>query len=289
MEIMRVKVYSSLIWLLFFLFSSEADAASNRVNLSLKNSPKRVNISDLSWNALSFPVTTKVKNGQVSVEVTLEGNYTGKSGRLFYLTSGSSKPIDISVSGSPDRSFSIQVLLQGEKTQIELTAVLPSGVYAKDKYELSFPNYLKEVEGSKGGWKLDLKGGRVLGAYFANKNGGFGTTFLSWNPRYGNSNWSLQANLGVAPLRNGSLYFLGFDYSLLAAVRAYRQFWVEASFGKQLWTDFQSHSPAVGSNLVYQLERKGPFFIDQLILGYSAYLLPDNLTSEIKVGVGIRF
>lgn len=285
----RLRAYSGIILLGLPLFQNIAYSNSDRVKLVLNNTPKKVNVSDLSWRSFSFPASVKTEGKKTIVEVQLDGNYYNKKGKLFYLEHGSSKPSNIILDENNERSFRIKVPLSGEVTRIELTAVFPSGKYQKDQFELIFPNYKKAIEGNKSGWNFELKPVRILGGYFKNQIGSFGTPVLSWNPRYGNSNVRFLGNFGFAPLRNGSLYYFEVEYGLGAAVRVFGRYWLEAMGGMQYWTDYKTHRPSFGSNVIYQFDPKPGFRIDQIVLGYSAYLAPDNLTSEIKFGLGFNF
>jgi hypothetical protein len=148
------------------------------------------------------------------------------------------------------------------------------------------PAYAETTEVAPEGKTLSLLEFRANG-YFAMQEGGGDTITgqISWNPTYSFGRVSVRGNLGVGLLK-GSFEdkFISINYQALAHVGVLGGFGVEAGGGMQTWMDNGGTHPIFSGNLVYDLKW---MVLNRVFAGYSYFLLPNNATQEIRLGIGI--
>ena len=113
---------------------------------------------------------------------------------------------------------------------------------------------------------------------------------FSWNPEFSLSRiLGVVGNLGVSQYKSPSSTFLVTEYQLLLSIFRQKSWSGEIGGGIQTWFDTSTSAPAVSSNIIWRpfawKERRFP---NRVYLGYTAFLLNNNFTNEIKVGVGFN-
>ncbi len=138
---------------------------------------------------------------------------------------------------------------------------------------------------------LDLTSFRVseIAALQANGANSFSGE-VSWNPTYFFSqSIFILANVGGSLFKGVSSDFVVTEYEVLAGITFLDNLEVEAGAGAQTWFDSNSTNPLLSTDLAWKLSQKQLGFIDRVFVGYSAWMLPGNLTHEIKLGIGVAF
>lgn len=121
------------------------------------------------------------------------------------------------------------------------------------------------------------------------EKGGYVFTVLSsWRPGYKiNKRFMLGANLAIFPLKGPRSYFLGIEYSAFAdvSVETFQFASLELNLGAQTW--LSKGTAFLGGLLInIHLDEKIVPLIDRAFIGYSALLIPKNLTNQIRIGIG---
>lgn len=124
-------------------------------------------------------------------------------------------------------------------------------------------------------------------------NGSVFSSFLNFTPRYAfDDKLYARLNLGFSIFKNRetvSSRFLVMDMALLGG------YFFTPNIGAEIGAGFQSFfggggtSLALTGNLVYRLSNKLLVVIDRFTVGYTAVLLSNAVTHEIRLGVGISF
>ncbi len=277
--------------LLFFLicFYQETWARTQNAVLLHLGSLKKNGSNQINWSSKEYPVIIHKKNGAKVFTVTLFGTYLEKNGTLLYLMSNKSRPIPLSSGKPEDRDFQIKVSTEENKIQFKIISISSTGVSIQNEYEIEMPVNDEEFIQLEAKSKFQLKHFRLFAVSFSNIYSSLTSISGSWNPTYQNSRFRLEGMLGFSALRNSDSFYLGIDYGVNGAVRVLKYFWLEALAGMQYMSGFNVHAPILGANIIYDLGRPRLFRIDQLIVGYTAYLVPDSTIIEIKLGVGFHF
>ena len=83
--------------------------------------------------------------------------------------------------------------------------------------------------------------------------------------------------------------FFAVEYGLLGGIRLYKGLWFKLLGGGQFWTDYHIQGAVAGAFFSYVFPKKILFVWDQISLGYSGTLFPNNYTSEARLGFGLSF
>ena len=112
---------------------------------------------------------------------------------------------------------------------------------------------------------------------------------IAWRPAYRlNDDISLQGNFGLSYMKGFGKNFFVTEYEVSLAYRHFSPYQLELGAGAQTW--FQSGStktsPALSFIGSYLFSERWFGYVDRVSLGYTALLISNLYTSEIKVGVG---
>jgi len=195
-------------------------------------------------------------------------------------------------------AIQIFIPIQGVQTHVVLKAISQNRVIGTAKFDIEYPGWDPSKISALGksasqDKTFTMLAFRLTSINLFNSSGTGYSGMLNWTPGYGSSRFRIHLDLGTTVLKSfsGSSFFV-IEYGLLGSARVVKSLWIEALLGMQYWAEqTTSHSPLVGGNLSYRWdENTKPFsFVDQIYLGYAAFLGTTLTTQEIKLGVGISF
>jgi hypothetical protein len=281
------------------LFSLTAHADEGTVKIVYLSSQKRPDIH-MVWDANSFRVEKKPKanpdiKGKFEYQTNLKGKFLNSDWGVL-LTVGdrvqSQSVVRSTLAGKP---IEIHIPLSGQLTHVTLVAVSPFGDIQKDVFDLQYdnwiePNPITPPQNTLCQMTFCIKLFQFSPSYFFNAQGFSGSAMAAWTPYYDRGKFRIRANLGVLPFKGPVVpWFFVLEYSLAGSVQVWRPLWIETLVGMQFWSDYSTHSPIVGANIVYRLNRKILLWIDQFSAGYSVFCSPGNATHNLRLGVGLSF
>jgi len=241
-------------------------------------------------NAEIKPETKTEPNARIKIQAELRGKFLENHWALIYMGRDQSEPTIVIQSTKKDESFVLHIPILGEKTHVTLMAVEPSGETQKDEFDLHYDHWNQTPQEFGCGTLFCLKSVQLSHGCLINSTGGLITGMVGWTPSFEKPWFRMRVHLGFSLLRNPSgTWYAALEYALLGSVKVYGPYWFEAFGGMQYWTDYPTHSPIIGGSAVYRFHKKVLSWIDQMSVGYGAFFPFDNLTHELRLGVGFSF
>jgi opacity protein-like surface antigen len=116
------------------------------------------------------------------------------------------------------------------------------------------------------------------------------SSFVNYTPRYHiNDQFYLRLNLGFSIFKSkADTSFMVIDSQVLGGYFFTANLGAELGAGLQNFFGNGGASPALSGNLVYRFSSK-IFIVDRITAGYTAVLLSNAMTHEIRLGVGMVF
>jgi hypothetical protein len=123
--------------------------------------------------------------------------------------------------------------------------------------------------------------------------GSGGNTFsgiVSWNPTFNlTPSWAVRGNLGMSVFKGTGRFFVA-EYELLGAYSGLPiPLMLEAGAGAQTWFGNGGTSFIASANGAWKLKTPVARFIDRVYAGYTACFFTDDLTHQIRAGIGLSF
>ena len=134
---------------------------------------------------------------------------------------------------------------------------------------------------------LDLTNFRIGQISVFQKGGSTFSGILTWNPGINFTDmFGIRASIGATYLKAKSTdKFIALEYALLGTLTCGDFGTIEVGGGFQNWLENGGNRKLLEAGFVMPLKEHFLIF-DQIFAGYAAFLVPGNLTHEIRVGVG---
>ena len=135
---------------------------------------------------------------------------------------------------------------------------------------------------------LSLLGFRAAQITAFQTDGSLYSGFVGWTPSFRiNHDFGVRLSLGgiLSKSKVGDKYPI-IDAKVLAAYTLSNQLAIEAGGGKQIFIGNGGARWALTTNIAYHTDL---FIFDHLYFGYTAAMVPTNLTHEFRLGVGTLF